>query len=361
MSSAAGPRIATDGLVLAYDSANTQKSWLGQPTTNLLANPTNEVIGTTSEFVQYADLASIFDTYGTGVTYSLSLELKSKVPGNILAYMQNGSVTKYSFVNSSITATTEYQRFTFNGLTAAISTPTETRAVLAFYGVYGSGRIPSIRNVQVEINNFATPFVNGTRANTQAVIDLTGNNTITATSLTYASSGTFSFNGTSDSVVAPFNASTFTFNNEQTIIMWMTNQAPSALRRNPYNQAYAGAGTITHEPSYAFNYYYGTQGGNGSPYTALGSSFTVLVGETAFVAVTRNISTTSWYKNGTFSNSGGNPYGSTVLTGTQPITIGNGYAGYFGGSIYNVQVYNRALTANEIAQNFNAQRGRYGL
>ena len=32
---------------------------------NLLANPTAEVNGTTSEFVQYADLAPIFDRYGT--------------------------------------------------------------------------------------------------------------------------------------------------------------------------------------------------------------------------------------------------------------------------------------------------------
>jgi hypothetical protein len=46
---------------------------------------------------------------------------------------------------------------------------------------------------QVEPGSFATPFINGTRSNTQALLDLTNNSTITATSLTYASDGSFSF------------------------------------------------------------------------------------------------------------------------------------------------------------------------
>jgi hypothetical protein len=44
-------------------------------------------------------------------------------------------------------------------------------------------------------------FVNGTRPNTESIKDLTNNNTITATSLTYASDGTFSFNGITDQLV----------------------------------------------------------------------------------------------------------------------------------------------------------------
>jgi hypothetical protein len=33
----------------------------------------------------------------------------------------------------------------------------------------------------------------------------------------------------------------------------------------------------------------------------------------------------------------------------------------FGGNISNVSVYNRLLSADEVAQNFNALRGRYGI
>lgn len=207
---------------------------------------------------------------------------------------------------------------------------------------------------------FTGPF--GARSSTRALFDVTGFNRPVVNSLTYNSTGTsFSFNGTSDSITIPFNSSQFTFNNEQTIIIWMKNQSPSSARRNPYNQAYAGAGTITHENDTNFNYFYGTQGGNGTPYTSHTSPFSVVVGETAQIAITRNTSITAWYKNGALGNTQANPYGGTVLTGTSDITIGNGYAGYFGGNLYIVQIYNRALTADEIAANYAAYRGRYGI
>ena len=61
--------------------------------------------------------------------------------------------------------------------------------------------------------------------------------------------------------------------------------------------------------------------------------------------------------------------GSAVLTTTVKhvnhnvsVQIGEANASqYFTGNIAQVSIYNRALTAAEIAQNFNALRGRYGL
>jgi hypothetical protein len=192
--------------------------------------------------------------------------------------------------------------------------------------------------------------------------DISGNknNGTRANGLTYSGGG-YVFNGTSNSITVPFNSSLFTFNSEQTIVIWMKNQSPLSARRNPYNQAYAGAGTITHENDTAFNYYYGTGGGDNSPYTAHTSPFSVTVGETAQICITRNSTQTSWYKNGTFGNSQSNPYGAGVVTGTNNITIGSGYAGYFGGNIYSLQLYNQALSSSEVLQNFNAIRSRYGL
>ena len=153
---ATGSEIAMGRIRKAYTNVTATSS------PNLLSNPTAEVNGTTSEFVQYADLAPIFDRYGTNVTYSLSLDLKASKAGGVYVYMQNGSSTKYSFVGQSVSVTTTYQRFTFNGLTAAISNPSDTLAILAFYAGYGSGVIPSIKNVQVEIGPVATAFNSGT-------------------------------------------------------------------------------------------------------------------------------------------------------------------------------------------------------
>ena len=46
---------------------------------------------------------------------------------------------------------------------------------------------------------------------------------------------------------------------------------------------------------------------------------------------------------------------------THTVRIGRGTDTYFPGNIYNVKLYNRALTASEIQQNFNATRSRYGI
>ena len=45
---------------------------------------------------------------------------------------------------------------------------------------------------------------------------------------------------------------------------------------------------------------------------------------------------------------------------TANIVIGE-FAGYMSGNIAKVSIYNRALSATEIAQNYNALKGRYGL
>jgi hypothetical protein len=83
---------------------------------------------------------------------------------------------------------------------------------------------------------------------------------------------------------------------------------------------------------------------------------------TYFLSTTRDTSgNVILYRNGVQVNSG-------VLAASIPVTynfrIGadvNGGAEPFTGSIHSVKVYNRVLTAAEVAQNFDAHRGRYGL
>ena len=112
-----------------------------------------------------------------------------------------------------------------------------------------------------------------------------------------ANNGTLVFDGTDDSASVSFSATTMDFSLAQTLCMWIRPATGSnSTRRNPYNQAYGGSGTITHEPSGGFNYYFGTNGGNGDPYTGFTSSFTVVANETAFICVTRDqaTNTTRW-------------------------------------------------------------------
>jgi hypothetical protein len=52
-----------------------------------------------------------------------------------------------------------------------------------------------------------------------------------------------------------------------------------------------------------------------------------------------------------------------ISTNTNALSIGDqpGYSEYFGGNLSNLRLYNRALTAAEVKQNFNALRGRFGI
>jgi hypothetical protein len=215
-----------------------------------------------------------------------------------------------------------------------------------------------IANIQYELGSIPSNFTTGTRSNTQALLDLTKRNTITATSLTYASNGSFSFSG-SDYITLP-NIPSYDFSSGQTIEIWLRPTENDATRRNPYNQAYGGYGTWTHEPSGAFNYYYGDSGVNDQPYVGHTSSFTVSQNEIACVCTTRNTSESWWYKNGVADTQYTHSYANLTATSAD-ILIGTGYAGGYIGDIYAVKIYNRALTASEVQQNFNSQRIRFGL
>lgn len=157
-----------------------------------------------------------------------------------------------------------------------------------------------------------------------------------------------------------FDIPSIPFPNGQTVEIWLKPNEADSARRNPYNQAYGGYGTWTHEPSGIFNLYYGDGAGNASPYIGHGSSFTVGNGELACVCSTRGTSNSWWYKNGVKYNSYSHSFGSLTDHNTT-IRIGSGYAGGYIGEIMSVKLYNRQLSDAEVQQNFNALRGRYGL
>jgi len=83
--------------------------------------------------------------------------------------------------------------------------------------------------------------------------------------------------------------------------------------------------------------------------------------------VTSTIDNTSHklYINGTLENQTTGLTLNTSLLSTTPLVVGaritTGYQGYFGGTIYSTLIYNRVLTSNEVLQNYNALKNRYGL
>ncbi len=371
--------IVTNGLQFCYDMGNTQKSWKGPPVTNSVTNA-DTMLGWTAYYRTLATSTFITEFGTTGYRFInqpswngiyRSVTIPSTGTYTFSAWIRylggstsNNGATVYIAgwgggdsavaINKSLVG--EWQRIS---ITLNCTVTSFTFYLISYGGTDNGTGNPDFSSwdvtmPQAEPGSYATPFVNGTRSATQAVIDLTGNKTVTASGLTYASNNTFSFNSGS------LTLSSINFSAGQTIEIWLQPLENDAERRNPYNQAYGGYGTWTHEPSGNINYYYGDAGANANPYVGHGSSFTVVQNEIACVCTTRNTTESWWYKNGVQYNNYPHLY-DTLTADANSILIGTGYAGAYVGNIFSVKLYDRALTSGEVLQNFNAVRGRFGI
>lgn len=99
-----------------------------------------------------------------------------------------------------------------------------------------------------------------------------------------------------------------------------------------------------------------------------GSSFSVSitlnqsisVNNWSYIVSTYDGTTLSLYRNGSLVGTPTTTTGNITNT-SKALTIGVRGGNYFAGNISNAKIYNRALTASEIQQNFNAIRSRFGI
>lgn len=170
-----------------------------------------------------------------------------------------------------------------------------------------------------------------------------------------ADGGSLDLDGSDDAITV--NATGLNMSSGQTVFIILKPEEADAARRNPYNQAYGGYGTITHEPDGTFNYFHGTNGGNGNNYQGSNSIFTVAQNEVAAITVTRDQTNVKWYKNENLEATYANSYPNAVST-VNTILLGDGYVGHYLGKIYAVLVYDRGLTHDEIKNNLEFFRER---
>jgi hypothetical protein len=122
--------------------------------------------------------------------------------------------------------------------------------------------------------------------------------------------------------------------------------------------------------------YYNTTSGNGwflssssfggrenvSQYISVPSGYTPSIGEWGYYVGTKSGNVWSIYVNGILANSitignGTTPFANNVMY----VAAYPHFSSYFNINVSQVSIYNRALTPQEIQQNFNAQRGRFGI
>jgi hypothetical protein len=390
--------IATGGLVFYYDAGNTQKSWKGRPVTNNFVLPTVDVNGfnvqndtftrvrsgnyggydiTGNDYVWRFDFtaSSTCPYHGNdttviaGVTYTFSFDYYVSPDAPAGGYGTR-NLTLAAFeqaISGSVSDTTPavvgvWKRAVFTGTTGS----TNLRALLYPGGCFTAGMSSSgfilFKNPQVEASapgNNPSPFVAGTRSDTQAIVDLTNNNTVTANSLTYASNGTFSFNGSSNFLTCGNNSAISAISGTTAVSVeaWV----------NLSGYGSSSYGVITHK---------------GNPWAWLMENpsnrmqirFGLSVSGDVACADSATHALNTWYQFvGTYDGANMRFYRNGVLTNTVAAsgTLGgtgiNMVVGNFSGAYYSqgqipvVKIYNKTLTAAEVQQNFNALRGRYGI
>jgi hypothetical protein len=104
-----------------------------------------------------------------------------------------------------------------------------------------------------------------------------------------------------------------------------------------------------------FNYYYGTHGNDGEPFTAVGTAVPITPKVWFHCAVVRNFTdqTITWYHNGVPTITAKTLFPQTTAS-TQPLLIGDGYAGPFVGKIDDIGFWPRALSAQDIMDLYQA-------
>ena len=415
MSCSSGPTVVTNGLVLEYDMYNTKKSFKGAPTTNLTTTPTNlsawnfgvGASGTPNAAIApdgtmtatlYSKAASNNNgfcrpatRYDGANTYSFSVYIKQanwafigvRLAGGAMPSATAGSThAVFSFATGTFTySPTDYSTVYVEkceagwyriGVTRTLISPeidsgwqtgictcaTATSGPESWDSTAAGPTSFYAWGAQYEVQPYVTPYTSSNRTNTQNIVDLTGQTALTAASLTYAANNTFSFDGLAGAVTTAGSLPILTFGiGDHSCGVWFktTSTSGGLIGKGTWSLnawgSYISANALRFEMKDTVN--------------GVATS-SVVINDNAwhYVCATYNrAGNLSVYTDGNLSSSTSmSPVAGFNISNSNQFSIGySGGPGFVSGSISNAHVYNRALSAAEVTQNFNATRKRYGL
>jgi hypothetical protein len=378
-----GPDINENGLVLALDGAN-YRSFKGEATTNYYSTPetlTDGRVGTTSggtytdfttggpsggRFTRWTNNTGTSGTtawhWGIGYTntglttgQTLTVSFYARCPNGTLS-----NITLNSPDSTAINATLDSTWRRYSGQIIYGGDYTSTpffRINRSNSNSYTNGATYDIANIQIETKSYSTTFTTGTRGTTVATgggwADLTGNGNngelVNGVRESANNLGSLSFDGVDDYVNAPVTKSaTCTFS------CWART---TTLATSPmlFNAGPNGVGPDLF--FYLGNIYWNIWDGAGNPFATTPASVTD-GNYHYYVVVNDALSNTKLYYDGILL---GTATYRTAANNTN-LTIGGNTSAYmWNGNISNFTIHNRALTASEIQQNYNATRSRFGI
>lgn len=202
---------------------------------------------------------------------------------------------------------------------------------------------------------------NTTRTTTQSLIDVVGSNTLDVTDVSFNASGNIVFDGTNDVVTAPNSTAldNQTFTLESVFYTDVLSQYGFLFEKGTVNTQYSHF----FEGSY---FVFRTMGLSNQDLTISPSTNAFVQSRFNHVVCTYESGIKKIYVNGVLANSATGITG-TVGTNNGGMSIGayGGYSGghsyWFNGQIPVTKIYNRAITAGEVKQNYNHYKTRFNL
>ena len=186
-----------------------------------------------------------------------------------------------------------------------------------------------------------------------------GGTLVNGVGFTSSNGGSFIFDGTNDYITIPDNSLLNNFTNMtlEVVVKYTTTNDQIFVQKVNYSTGNGYTLELFSSGIVAFCY------GSGSGYLSVSVS-NYPINNIYYMVLTLSGNTQALYINGVSvaTNSGGSIpsiSGTVMKIGDRTGTYAT--SAYLGGNIYQTKFYNRALSAQEIKQNYNATKKRYGL
>lgn len=392
MSIQVGTGSTPSNLVMAYDMNNIYKSYIGEPTTNTCSfgqynfvngngtvtrNTTGPVGGPPPPVTGY-EIAKLSSNDGSDVQTILYTATVDQVNGGVYThsawiYLEAGTYVKVGqHWNPWDYGVPNYiQPGVWTRVSYTLTNSTNNYGNIAC--AYNTDGIVYITATQYEKKSYMTGFTGSSRANTGALLDLTGTTNITATSLTYNSNRSFSFNGSSDKIyqtTIPSSYATVSNSLERTweVVAKKTGTMSTAAifghKVGAGCSYFCNGGIYISNGNWAANWY------DNSSYQFLDSGVPAVQGEYYHVVMTwtANSLRAKIYVNGVLKATSGVTnmnYGGSIAEYNIGWNSKNEYGGggasdYFQGTIPVARYYSgKSLSDQEVQQNYNALKQSY--
>jgi hypothetical protein len=395
MPTAGGPNtLGESNLVFAYDTGDVKNSYKGQPTVNALGTLSTDLfswvttgnsctltrdtiaspVGNTPLKMVTTGNDPYTNTYNStgnniaaassGQTWTISVWAKANqnTTGAIFHFGANSSGNYIDFNATGLSLTTEWTRYTYTR-TFTDANVVAIQARLDGPDSFQSGVVVWWDGLQVEQKANATQFTTGTRSATQGLLPLIGNSTLNLTNMSFDSNAQMVFDGTNDYVdcgaIQPFDLSARNVTWEAVVKFNDTSGVEAVVTR--WDNTTGMVWWVGRYPTTKMHVAFIINGGYYDYYSD-GD-----IGTTAgyhHIVATLNGTLLSYYINGVLDSTDTVAAGTWTADPDPSLLIGaqnQGAAANLNGEIPITKIYNRALTTQEVRQNYQQYKTRFNL